>query len=378
MTGLVPVLAGARILVTAQRRADDLTAALVRRGASVTAVATLGVEPHIDEAELLRRTRLLIRQPPDIVVITTGIGLRGWMDTAQAAGLDDALLGVLGRCRVLARGPKASGALQSFGITPEWVAASETSREIRETLVDQGVDGQRIAVQLHGAGDDGLCTGLRAAGADVAELTVYRWAGPPDPDAVVRFTAELRAGAYDAVAFTSAPGASAWLDALRAGDALDSVRAQVAAGRLMLAAVGPVTAEPLSVAGLAPQFPDRGRLGSLIRLIVSKLGEEFPSVPTAKGWLRVRATAATFDHRIVALSANSLAVLRVLASQPGAVVSREDLLDVLTGDSSDPHAAEVAVARLRESLGGAGLVKAVYRRGYRLVTDQQSAGEHSA
>ncbi len=56
MIMLGPVLEGARVLVTAQRRADDLAAALIRRGAQVDIASTLGVEPHIDEAGLLTTT----------------------------------------------------------------------------------------------------------------------------------------------------------------------------------------------------------------------------------------------------------------------------------------------------------------------------------
>ena len=73
------------------------------------------------------------------------------------------------------------------------------------------------------------------------------------------------------------------------------------------------------------------------------------------------------------LSPSGLALLRRLASTPGHVVSREELLRVLPGASTDPHTAEVAVARLREALraatgddtGDGGLVKTVVRRGLR-------------
>ena len=42
-------------------------------------------------------------------------------------------------------------------------------------------------------------------------------------------------------------------------------------------------------------------------------------------------------------------------------------LQKMPGDSTDPHAAEVAVARLRSSLGNRELVTTVPRRGYRLA-----------
>ncbi len=363
---LGPILEGARVLVTAQRRADDLAAALIRRGAQVDIASTLGVEPHIDEETLVERTRSLLYTPPDVVVITTAIGLRGWLEAAQAAGLDAPLVTLLAGCRVIARGPKALGALLAIGVTPDWVADSETSREILDLLTAEGVDGCRIAVQLHGAGDDGLASGLAEAGAAVLQLTVYRWGAPPDAAAVNRSIEDARDGIYDAVTFTSAPGAAAWITGAERAGALPELRRR-AGNDLLLAAVGPITAEPLAGAGLRVEYPDRGRMGALVRLVITRLGVESVPVPTCAGELRIRAGSATLDHRRLDLSAGSLTVLRLLAQSPGTVVTREQLLAVLPGESQDPHAAEVAVARLRTGIGHPGVVKTVYRRGYQLA-----------
>src|SRR3954447_7830656 len=216
MTELTPVLAGTRILVTAQRRSDELAGALIRRGADVVVAPTLGVVPHIDEETLLRRTTEVLESGVDTVVVTTGIGFRGWMDTAEAAGLGDELVKALGDVRVVARGPKARGALQAVGLRADWVAESETSAEIVEFLLAEGVDGSRVAVQHHGAGDPHLEAKLEAGGAKVIPLEVYRWGAPTDPDAVSAAALQGAAGAFDAVIFTSAPAATAWLAELDA------------------------------------------------------------------------------------------------------------------------------------------------------------------
>ena len=54
------------------------------------------------------------------------------------------------------------------------------------------------------------------------------------------------------------------------------------------------------------------------------------------------------------------------ARDPGRVRSREELLRVMPGDSGDPHAAEVAVARLRDVVGRE-VIRTVVKRGYALV-----------
>lgn len=373
MTELTPVLAGTRILVTAQRRSDELAGALVRRGAEVVVAPTLGVVPHVDEERLLRRTHELLADGADVVVVTTGIGFRGWMDAAEAAGLGDALVAALGRARLVARGPKARGALQAVGLRADWVAESETSAEIVEFLLADGVGGARIAVQHHGAGDPHLDASLVAGGATVVPLEVYRWGPPADPAAVSDTALQVAAGSFDAVLFTSAPAASAWIAELRRQGVTGVVRELMSAGRLLVAAVGPVTAEPLVDAGLGPVHPDRSRMGALVRLVILTLGDDARGVPTRSGVLRLRASAATLDHTVLPLSPNGLAILRRLARNPGDVVSRDRLLEVLPGDSADPHTAEVAVARLREALvphlGSHSLVRTVIKRGYVLQTD---------
>jgi uroporphyrinogen-III synthase len=374
MSGVPPVLAGCRVLVTAQRRSEELAGALIRRGAEVVCAPTLGVVPHIDEESLLGRTRAILDTPVDTLVVTTAIGFRGWLDTAETAGLAEDLLDVLAGVRLVARGPKARGALQAAGLRADWVAESETSAEIADFLLAEGVRGQRIAVQHHGAGDDGLDDRLTRGGAAVTNLEVYRWGPPPDADAVEDAVHQLAAGTFDAAVFTSAPGASAWLRELVRLDTSTTVRDLVAEGRLLVAAVGPVTAEPLQVAGMRPVVPDRARMGALVRRVIMDLGDA-GGVPTGEGVLRLRASAATLDHSVLPVSRNGLAVLRRLAETPGHVVSRETLLEVLPGDSDDPHTAEVAVARLRDAIGSRHLVRTVIKRGY--VLDVTPAPERA-
>lgn len=368
MTELAPVLAGTRILVTAQRRSDELAAALTRRGAEVTVAPALGVVPHIDEETLLRRTREILADPIDTLVVTTGIGFRGWLDACEAAGLYDDLVAALETTRLVARGPKARGALQSAGLKADWVAESETSAEIVEFLLAEGVAGDRIAVQHHGAGDPHLEEMLSGGGATIVPLEVYRWGPPQDPGAVAETALQVAAGSFDAVMFTSAPAASAWLAVLAEQGITEIVRELASNGRLLIAAVGPVTADPLLNAGLRPVYPDRSRMGALVRLVILTLGDEAHSVLTPSGVLHVRASAATLDHDVLPLSPNGLAILRRLALHPGEVVSRDRLLAVLPGDSADPHTAEVAVARLREALNPHPLVRTVIKRGYVLQT----------
>lgn len=364
-TGL---LTGCRVLVTAHRRAADVAAALERRGADVVHAPVLSIVPHVDDARLLSRTREVIRSRPDIVVVTTGVGFRGWIEAADADGLAPALLQTLAASRIIARGPKALGAIRANDLTPEWVAPSETTAEIRERLLEAGVNGLTVAVQHHGSGADGLDRALAAAGARVISLVVYRWGPPADPAAVVRGVHLVADEDVDAVIFTSAPGAAGFIDAARReGRLFDVVRACHSSSGVLAAAVGPVTAGPLRGVGIDPLVPDRWRMGALVRQLVERLGEERRSeAQTAWGEIVVHRRCALMDGRPLALTPTTLAVLRLLVEAGGGVVTRHDIVAALRGRGATLHAAEMAVARLRASLGHRELVETVVKRGYRL------------
>ncbi|HEY3438384.1 MAG TPA: uroporphyrinogen-III synthase [Actinotalea sp.] len=359
-------MAGCVVLVTADRRAGELSAALARRGATVRQAAAMSITAHTDDAALAAGTQAVIDSPPDVVVVTTGIGFRGWTEAADAVGLLDPLIEVLGRARIVARGPKARGAIQQAGLQADWVAESETSAEIAEVLLGEGVAGLRIAVQHHGAGADGLDEAFAAAGADVESLVVYRWGPPADPAALDASVRAAAGGEIDVVVFTSAPGAAAWLEAAQACGVGPSLRRRFTGGGLLAAAVGPVTAKPLVDAGIDPLMPDRGRLGSLVRALVAHYDDQrTQALATVAGPLQVHRGAAVLDGRVLPLSPSGLEILRLLADARGGVVSRTEVLAALPGTSQDPHAADVAMARLREATSRE-LIRTVVKRGYRL------------
>lgn len=267
-------MAGHTVLITAHRRSDELAEAFARRGATIRHAAAMSIVEHSDDEQLLADTRALLADPPDVLVATTGQGLRGWFDAADAAGLLDDLVAMLTTVRIIARGPKVTGALAARGLAAQWVAESETAAEIIEHLVGTGVAGHRIAVQHHGSGSDGIDDALAAAGASLAPFVVYRSGPAPDPQAVTDSTLEVAAGDIDTVVFTSAPAATAWFDAADAAGATDAIVARSSAGEVLFAAVGPVTAAPLEAKGVTPLVPGRSRMGALVKAVLAHHGDE--------------------------------------------------------------------------------------------------------
>lgn len=364
---LSAALAGCVIVIAVDRRSGELAAALERHGAHVQHAPALTIVPHIDDDALVARTRELIENPPDIVVATTGVGFRGWIEAADEAGLSDSLHDALADARFVARGPKARGAIQQAGFTADWVAETETAAELGEFLVAEGVAGQRIAVQHHGSGADGLDELFTGRGADVVSLTVYRWGAPPDAAAVTRSVLAAASGEVDAVLFTSAPGAAEWLAAADREGVVADIARRARAGRLLIAAVGPVTAGPLRAADIDVLVADRGRLGALVRGVVTYYASgRAAAIETAAGRLELRSRGAVLDGEFRPLSRTSVELLAALFDACGGVVSRGALLNVLPRSADSAHAVEMAIARLREAVGAPELIRTVVKRGYRL------------
>jgi len=354
------------IVITADRRKRELAGALERRGATVKHAPALSTISHLDDAQLMVETRALLVKPPHVIVATTGIGFRAWVEAADAAGIADELLTVMRGARLIARGPKARGAIQAAGLEADWVAESETAAELREYLLAEGVAGKRIAVQHHGNGSDGLDEAFTAAGADVQSLLVYGWGPPGDEEAHRTWIEAAANGQCDAVLFTSAPGAQAWCDSVAERGLTAPIAEASANGTLLLAAVGPITARPLIDAGFTTSFPDRWRLGALVREVVKHYGDGSQTTVTKAGELTLRATTAVLDGTVLPISPSGLAILKALAAANGSVVTREQLAAAMPTEQSGAHAVEAAVNRLREASQARTLVKTVVKRGYAL------------
>ncbi|HEU5471124.1 MAG TPA: uroporphyrinogen-III synthase [Actinophytocola sp.] len=368
-------LAGYTVGVTAARRADELGALLERRGASVQHGPAIRIIPVTDDTELLRATRSLLAEPVDVAVATTGIGFRGWMEAAEGWGLGDELRAMLGGARVLARGPKAKGAIRAAGLVEHWSPESEASAELLEYLVASGVDGQRITVQLHGEPLPEFVDTLRAAGADVVEIAVYRWTGPADPAPLERLLDAVLAGQVDALTFTSAPAAASLLRAAERGGRLDELVRRLR-DQVLVACVGPITAGPLSRNGIPVVQPARARIGSLVRELAVALPARAVRVRVGRSGLELRGQAVVLDGSLRPVPPAPMAVLRALAGAPGHVLSRRVLSGVLRQHSGrsepvDEHAVESAIGRLRAALGEPRLVQTVVKRGYRLAVDER-------
>ncbi|MER5440692.1 uroporphyrinogen-III synthase [Streptomyces sp. NPDC002790] len=367
---------GFTVGVTAARRADELGALLQRRGASVLHAPALRIVPLADDSELLVATKELIDHAPDVVIATTAIGFRGWVEAADGWGLGEDLIAGLRGVEILARGPKVKGAVRAAGLTEEWSPSSESMAEVLERLLDEGVQGRRVAVQLHGEPLPGFVEALREAGAEVVGVPVYRWLPPQDIGPVDRLLDATVARGVDALTFTSAPAATALLRRAEERGLLEELLAALHHD-VLAACVGPVTAVPLQAHGVDTVQPERFRLGPLVQLLCKELPARARTLPIAGHRMQIRGQAVVVDDELRPVPPAGMSLLRALARRPGWVVSRAELLRALPGAGRDEHAVETAMARLRSSLGAPRLIQTVVKRGYRLALDPAADAKYA-
>ena len=158
---------------------------LRRNGAEVSSAAAINIIALPEDDELQHHTEAVIAEPPDILVAHTGIGFRGWVAAADGWGLATQLLASL--VQVADRGPRAEGDRRvARRRAARGVVARNPSRRAKccATCSNRMSPASAIAVQLHGAADEWdpfpeFIDGLRAAGAQVVPIHVYRWKPTP-------------------------------------------------------------------------------------------------------------------------------------------------------------------------------------------------------
>ena len=362
-------LEGLVIGVTADRRRDEQAALLKRRGASVVHGPTIASRYLEQDSELRHTTAALIAEPPEYLVANTGIGMRGWLDAAQAWNLGEELVAALSRTRIFARGPKAAAVVQTHGLTVCFRAPNERLDEVAEALARESLSTCRVVVQEHGDSATEFTTALRERGATVVELPIYRWHVPEDPTAACRLVDSVCAGRVDAVTFTSAPAVHNLFAIAETQGTQEQMRRAFNHG-VVAGCVGSVCADAAQDLGIdAPVWPPTGRLGLLVRELSDHFGRQRITVHLAGMPVEVQGTlVAMGDGTKATLTPRERGVFEALLVKPGAVVSRTALLQRVWGSGAhDPHALEMTVARLRTKLGPCrDALHTVAGRGYRL------------
>ncbi|MEM8925038.1 MAG: uroporphyrinogen-III synthase [Actinomycetota bacterium] len=360
-------LAGYTIGVTADRRSDEQISLLTGRGAECLHGPTVRTHPLRPEDEIDAATRELLNDPPAFMLLTTGIGVRGWLEAADALLIGEEVRAMLVEARLLVRGPKAHGAAITAGLNVEWNAPTATSAEVLDKLDELAESGARVGVQIDGDSRRSIVPALCERGYDVVSIPVYRWSLPEDvsrAQALIRAVIDRR---VDLVTFTARPAAENFTKVAEDLGVLSEVQ-EAFATDVKAVCIGNVCAEGVTGLGVDPIIPERFRLGAMVMTITATLSASNRDVTLGGYAINLQGRMAQVDgSEPVMLTGRERQLLEVLLGRNGAVVSKRELLWQVWGSGeSDLHVVEVTVGRLRRRLGPAGDgIETVIRRGYR-------------
>ncbi len=261
---------GIRVLSLESRRAAE-TAKLIRTygGEPLTAPAMREI-PMNSDGPVIEFAEALIAGAFDLVIFTTGVGVRTLIKTVSEHMDREQFLAALRAVKIAARGPKSSTALREFGI-PITVIAPEpfTWRVLVQAMEEKlgtALTGMNIAVQEYGTSNPELLTALAEKSVSITRLLVYQWALPEETQPLREAVIALAHGHVDIVLFMNA-GQVAHLFLMAEGmgytDALyEGFRSTV------IGSIGPSTTEGLSMYRLTPDFePSQAKMGFLIKEI---------------------------------------------------------------------------------------------------------------
>lgn len=235
-------LFGRRVLVTrARQQASRLTNALAELGAEVVEIPTIDLLPPSDPGPL--NAAVARAGEYHWILFTSQNGVEAFFASLADQGRDARSLG---RAKLGAIGPATAQALRERGLIPELTARDFVAEGLLAALEGENLAGKRVLIPRAQQAREVLPETLRAWGAVVEVVAAYRTAPPA---AAGQRLAQALAEGLDALTFTASSTVTNFMALLGPEDRQRLVE-ENAAGRLLVASIGPITSAAARSQGL--------------------------------------------------------------------------------------------------------------------------------
>jgi len=258
-------LQGLKIVAFESRRAQEM-AELIRRYGGIPIVAPSMREIPLSEnraaMELLSQ---LEAGKFGLLIFMTGVGTRALNQALRTQYPQDRITAALAKTTLVARGPKPVAALKELGLAPAiTVPEPNTWREIVTTLAARlDLRGKRIAVQEYGIANPHLVDGLKALGASITTIPIYRWALPQELGPLRGAISQIIRGDVAVVLFTNGAQVKHLFQVAAADKNDTSLRS--ALKNLAVGSVGPICTQALKEFGVERDIePVHPKMGALL------------------------------------------------------------------------------------------------------------------
>lgn len=239
-------LRGKKILVTRSREQASRFAALLRElGAEPIELPTIQIAPPVSWEPLDRAIAVLTSY--HWLVFTSVNGVRAFFSRLERQRVPPA---DVQRLRLCAIGPETAKALRAHGLRVEVMPQEYRAEAVVEAMAVFPLEGRRILLARAAVARDILPRALAAHGADVDVVEAYRTVLPTDAvDPEVR--QRLARGDIAVITFTSSSTVTNFAALMEDIDLSQLLR------HVVVACIGPVTAETAQAYGLMPAIVAR-------------------------------------------------------------------------------------------------------------------------
>lgn len=235
-------LFGKRILVTrARSQASRLSEGLQSQGAKIIEVPTISFLPPEDPEPL--ETAISMLEDFHWVIFTSPNGVEAFFTVLGEAKKDARSLA---GCKLAAIGPATAAALKGHGITAEVTARTFQAEGLIEALEAHGITGQRVLIPRAAQAREVLPETIASWGNLVQVVPAYRTVRPPESTMLL---AKALSEGLDAITFTASSTVTNLMEMLDQ-TGRDLLAQQSKEGGLVVAAIGPITADTARGYGL--------------------------------------------------------------------------------------------------------------------------------
>lgn len=249
-------LAGKRVALAADRRADEITRLIENFDGSAVVYSAQGRQ-NLSEETSRTDVKALLSGSFDWVILTTGIGARTLSNSAEKAGVLDSYRRKLAESRLAIRGQKTVDWLKEQELSPTVLSEDGTMSKLLPLLPES--DGGDIFLQAYNQDDAKWKKAIEDKGYRVYLSKPYSFE-QPDPSVVDALKKEVIDASVDAVAFTSKTQVLNVFGEGETDELVGSFNNQVLA-----VAVGKVTAKALEDEGITHVLqPEKQKMGAMI------------------------------------------------------------------------------------------------------------------
>jgi uroporphyrinogen-III synthase len=238
------------VAILESRLGAQLAELVGKHGGRPFLAPALAEVPDVDSVSLAALVGELEAQPAQFAVFQTGVGTHALFKATDSLGLTGKLLALLAQMTVVVRGPKPTAALRSRSVRID-ISAREpfTTAEVLDALQAVKLSGARVIVQRYGVSNAELEEALKSRGAQVIEITTYRWSLPENTRPLVELLDKLERREIDAVTVTNAAQV---YNLFALAEKFGRTQALCdALNRTLIASIGPVSSDALKKFGVA-------------------------------------------------------------------------------------------------------------------------------